>query len=69
MKIYVMKKWEFNVPKFLDYANIHSKEEYDNCPKLTLLICQYIQKACPYEYDMIGSHSILSICTAIRKAL
>lgn len=69
MEIYLIKKWEFDVHKFLDYANIHSKEEYDNCLTLTTLICTYIQRACPYEYDLIDGNSILSICDAIRKAL
>lgn len=69
MEIYLIKKWEFDVHKFLDYANIHSKEEYDNCLKLITLIYKYIQRACPYEYDLIDGNSILSIYDAIRKTL
>lgn len=63
------KKQEFNVSEFLNYANIHFKEDYDNCPKLTTLIYKYIQRTYLYKYDLIGSHSILRICDAIRKVL
>lgn len=69
MEIYLMKKWEFDIHGFLDYADIHSKKEYNNCQDLLTRIYNYIERTCPYEYNLVQGDSILRICDAINKVL
>ena len=64
-----MKKWEFDVSKFLEFANIHSKKEYESCTHLINIIYKYIEVTCPYKYDLLDGNSILHVCNAIEKAL